>query len=151
MPTITLPSELTGALATPSTTQDTESDLFGVDLLFTDDLQLTSSGDYATVEGLDALRQSIRNRLLTNPGEYAVHPEYGCGLRAFCKKRGTQSEIDALRQTIIDQLSQDDRIQKITKVDIASFIQNNMPGVKIFIQILALGRENSFQMQTFAD
>ena len=148
MPSILVPAEATGSV---SIADETEIDFFGVDLLFTDDLQLTASGDYATIDGFEALRQAIRIRLLTTPGEYAIHPDFGCGLRQFCKKRATQSDRDALRQTIIDQLSQEERIQNVEEVTVESFTSGNMTGVKIFVRIVALGRENSFNMQTFAE
>jgi len=132
-------------------TNETEIDFFGVDILFTDDLQITASGDYADIEGFEALKQSIRCRLLTSPGEYAVNPSYGCGLRQFVKKRATQSDRDALRQTIIDQLVQEQRIQNVEEVTVESLTSGTMTGVKIFIRIIALGRENSFNVQTFSE
>lgn len=148
MPTVTLPAETTGSV---SVADETEIDFFGVDILFTDDLQLTASGDYATVDGFEALRQAIRIRLLTTPGEYAIHPDFGCGLRQFCKKRATQSDRDELRQTIIDQLSQEERIQNVEEVTVESFTSGTMTGVKIFVRIIALGRENSFNVQAFSE
>lgn len=79
---------------------ETALDLFGEDFLFTDDLQVTASGDYATVQGMACLRQAILNRLLTAPGEYAVHPEYGVGIRNWVKKRLTRADQDELRHQI---------------------------------------------------
>lgn len=148
MPTVTLPAETTGSV---SIADETEIDFFGVDIFFTDDIQVNGSGDYATLSGLDALRQAIRIRLLTTPGEYAIHPEFGCGLRQFCKKRATQSDRDALRQIIIDQLSEEERIQNVEEVTVTSFTSGTMTGVKIFIRLIALGKENSFNLQTFAE
>jgi len=148
MPTVTLPAESAGS---SSVANQTEIDFFGVDIRFTDDVQVDASGDYATVEGLEALRQAIRARLLTTPGEYAIHPEFGCGLRQFCKKRATQSDRDTLRQLIIDQLTQEERIQNVEEVTVTSFTSGTINGVKIFLRIIALGRENSFAIQTFAE
>jgi len=148
MPTVNLPAEATGSLAVAN---ETEITFFGVDLLFTDDVQLNASGDYETIEGMAALRQAVRCRLLTSPGELAIHPDYGCGLRQFCKKRATQADRDALRQLIIDQLSQEERIQNVEEVTVTSFTSGNITGVKIFLRIIALGRENSFAVQTFAE
>ena len=139
------------SVATTTRSSETEIDFFGVDLLFTDDLQLTAFGDYAEVTGLEALRQAVRCRLITTPGEYAIRPEYGCGLRQFVKKRATQSERDTLRQTIIDQLAQEERIQNVEEVTVESFTSGTITGVKIFVRIVALGRENSFNVQTFAE
>lgn len=148
MPTISIPTESTGSVEVAN---ETEIDFFGVDILFTDDIQVSAYGDYATVEGYEALRQAIRIRLLTTPGEYAVHPEFGCGLKQFVKKRATQSDRDALRQTVIDQLSQEERIQNVEEVTVESFTQGTITGVKISLRVIALGRENSFILQVFSE
>ena len=39
-----------------------------------------SSGDLLSIDGLDRGRQRIIRRLLTNPGDYTWHPDYGAGL-----------------------------------------------------------------------
>lgn len=130
---------------------EVEQDLFGIDLLFTDDLQATSSGDYTLVSGMAALKQAIRIILITTPGEYAVNPSFGCGLKAFCKKRATKSDRDSLRQTIIEQLTLEPRIQKVSDVVVESLTSGNLPGVKVTVKIMALGREQSFSLQQFSD
>ncbi len=151
--TFDLAGDLGGEVSSSSLalSPETAIDFFGSDLLFTDDLQLTASSDYALVEGIDALRQAVRCRLLTSPGEYAIRPNYGCGLREFVKKRSTQSERDTLRQVVIDQLAQEERIQNVEEVTIESFTAGTITGVKIFLRIVALGRENSFILKTFAE
>ncbi len=149
MPTILVPADTTATASAPA--DETEIDFFGVDLYFTDDLQLTGSGDYATVEGFEALRQAIRIRLLTTPGEYAIHPDFGCGLKNFVKKRASKADLDILRQTIIDQLSQEERIQNVEEVTVTRFTSGTMTGVKILVRVIALGRENSFNLQTFEE
>jgi phage baseplate assembly protein W len=148
MPILTVPAEPTGPTQLAN---EAEIDFFGVDIYFSDDIQVTASGDYATVEGLAALRQAILIRLITTPGEYAIHPEFGCGLNRFVKKRATQSDRDTLRQTIIDQLSQEERISNVEEVTVESFTQGTITGVKVSIRVIALGRENSFTFQTFAE
>lgn len=148
MPTIYIPTPSAGAVEAGD---ETEIDLFGVDLLFTDDIQVTASGDYATIEGYDALKQAIKIRLMTSPGEYAIHPEFGCGLSRWVKKRATQSDRDTLRQTIIDQLSQEERIANVEEVTVESFTSDGATGVKVFVRVTALGRENSFAFTSFAE
>lgn len=152
MPTVFIPTSTSPTtFSSTDAADETEIDFFGVDLLFTDDLQVTASGDYAEIRGIAALRQAIRCRFLTSPGEYATRPAYGCGLRNFVKKRATQSERDALRQTILDQLAQEERIQNVEEVTITSVMSGTTPGVQVFVRITAFGRENSFTFQTFAE
>lgn len=148
MPTVLVPADTTGSV---DIANETEIDFFGVDIRFTDDLQLNGSGDYATIQGFEALRQAIRIRLLTTPGEYAIHPDFGCGLKSFVKKRASKADLDILRQTIIDQLSQEERIQNVEEVTVTRFTSGTMTGVKILARVIALGRENSFTMQTFTE
>lgn len=118
--------------------------LFGEDLFFDDDLQVTSSGDYAIVDGYASLRQAILNRLLTSPGEYAVFPDYGAGLKRWVKKRLNPSEVDALKQIIRDQLAREDRIENITDVSVTRDDIGTNTGLRVAIRAIAIGREQSF-------
>lgn len=131
------------------TAAETEIDLFGTDIYFNDDLQVSSTGDYATVQGQDALKQAIKSRLITAPGEYAVHPEYGCGVSRWLKKRMSKSDLDNLRQTIIDQMSKEPRIQKVNDVEVT--LLSSGEGVHISIRVTAIGREQSFATNVFSD
>jgi phage baseplate assembly protein W len=44
------------------------------------DLDVSATGDVRQVEGLDQTSQRLLRRLLTNPGDYIWHPNYGAGL-----------------------------------------------------------------------
>ncbi len=44
------------------------------------DLAPGNTGDLLTVTGTERGQQRVLRRLLTNPGEYLWHPEYGAGL-----------------------------------------------------------------------
>lgn len=44
------------------------------------DLDVTAAGDLRPVSGSERAKQRILRRLLTSPGEYLFHPEYGAGL-----------------------------------------------------------------------
>jgi predicted Mrr-cat superfamily restriction endonuclease len=88
--------------------------------------------------------------MITTPGEYAPFPNFGAGLMRFVKKRATKSDRDALRQTIIEQLTQEERIQKVVDVVVESLTSGNLPGVKITVKVQALGRENSFAFTQFS-
>lgn len=138
-----------GAVIGQLPTDDSVVDFFGVDVLFDGGTRTTVGGDYAEVDGMDALRQVVRSRLLTSPGEYASRPTYGCGLREFVKKRSTQSQRDALRQRIIEQISQEERVQSVDEVTVSQITRNGVPGVQIFLRITALGRTNSLTETSF--
>lgn len=44
------------------------------------DYQISASGDLVLTSGSDEGRLRILRRLLTNPGDYMWHPDYGAGL-----------------------------------------------------------------------
>lgn len=128
-----------------------ESALFGEDLLFADDLQVTASGDYATVEGVTSVKQALLNRLLTAPGEYAPFPDYGVGIRLWIKKRLSRSDLDALRTVILDQAGNEERIERVTDVIVERDDQGDNTGIKVMIKAIVLGREQAFAYPNFTE
>lgn len=51
-----------------------------LDHTFGGDLSVSASGDLLTADSLTLSQQNVLRRLLTNPGDYIWHPEYGAGL-----------------------------------------------------------------------
>ena len=51
--------------------------------LWGQDLTAGANGDLATVSGAALGRQRVLRRLLTNPGDYIWHLDYGAGLSAY--------------------------------------------------------------------
>ena len=47
---------------------------------FSGDLAASANGDLLTADSITLSQQSVLRRLLTNPGDYIWHPEYGAGL-----------------------------------------------------------------------
>jgi phage baseplate assembly protein W len=66
-----------------------------------DDLSVSPTGDVLQVDGVDQTSQRILRRLLTNPGDYIWHPDYGAGLG---RKIGTLLDIPALTGLIRSQI-----------------------------------------------
>lgn len=63
------------------------------------DLEISASGDLQTASQITESDQAVLRRLLTNPGEYIFHPEYGAGLPRFVGadlSNGRYNEIEAL-------------------------------------------------------
>jgi hypothetical protein len=56
--------------------------LDGVSHWFGSDLTLSPTGDIARVNRTDRSKQRVFRRLMTNPGEYVFHPNYGAGVPA---------------------------------------------------------------------
>lgn len=60
------------------------------------DLSLSPTGSLSPVEGIDRGRQRILRRLITNPGDYLFHTDYGAGLGRFVGAIMNTPEIIAL-------------------------------------------------------
>lgn len=123
--------------------------LFGYDILFKQGaMPLTAGGDYVRIGGEDNLRAAIYRRLITRPNEFRFRPNYGAGVQSFVKKVQSQANLDACKQRIQDQLSQDRRIQSVA-VEIASVAINGKAALKIFIKVTANGKLHAFEPFTF--
>jgi hypothetical protein len=48
--------------------------------VFGQDLQASANGDLATSDSVELSQEMVLRRLLTNPGDYIWHPEYGTGV-----------------------------------------------------------------------
>lgn len=65
------------------------------------DIGTSATGDLGTANADTRTQQRIVRRLVTNPGEYIFHPDYGAGLPA---KIGQTLDIQALRGLIRSQV-----------------------------------------------
>jgi hypothetical protein len=61
-----------------------------------DDLTASNTGDLQPVGGLTRGQQRVLRRLLTNPGDYIFHPDYGAGLPKYVGQ-----PLDAARMTAL--------------------------------------------------
>ncbi len=138
------------AIPSPVPLDEGTRDLWGYDILFDKgDLQLTQGGDYARVSGLPNLRAAIYRRLITRPGEFRFRPSYGVGVQTFVKKARSQANLDALRNRIIDQLSQDNRIESVdASVNIITV--NGVEAIRVVVTVTAKGNAHTFEPYTFA-
>ena len=60
------------------------------------DIGPSATGDLAVIAGLTQSQQRILRRLLTNPGDYLWHPNYGAGLASYIGGVSTVQEMQAL-------------------------------------------------------
>lgn len=73
------------------------------------DIVPASIGDLGTAIGTLRGQQRILRRLLTNPGDYVFHPEYGAGLPS---KVGQTVDIPGIRALIRGQILLEDAVAK---------------------------------------
>jgi phage baseplate assembly protein W len=63
---------------------------------FGDDLAVGVTGDLVPVSGTALGQQRVLRRLLTNPGDYIWHPDYGAGLGQFVGLPAQTAQIRAV-------------------------------------------------------
>lgn len=93
---------------------------------FDNDLTPSATGDLLSIDGLERGRQRILRRLLTNPGDYIWHPEYGAGLG---RRVGQLRDINAIRSVIRTQIMEEACVGKsplpaidVTAIDSGVFV-----------------------------
>lgn len=86
------------------------------------DITTSSTGDLQPVDGSERGQQRIIRRLLTNPGDYIFHPEYGAGLPA---KIGDTVDIPNIRALIRGQMLLEESVAKIPEPQVTI---NAIPG-----------------------
>jgi phage baseplate assembly protein W len=65
------------------------------------DLSVAASGDLLSIDGTVLGQQRVLRRLLTNPGDYIWHPEYGAGLPGMI---GDTLDVEAIKAVITAQI-----------------------------------------------
>lgn len=73
------------------------------------DIAASPTGDLQTVDGAVMGQQRILRRLLTNPGTYIWHPEYGAGLQSYI---GALIDVPKIRALIRGQMLMEAAVAK---------------------------------------
>lgn len=76
---------------------------------WTQDLTILPNGDLLSVDGTIEGEQRVMRRLLTNPGSYIWHPEYGAGLPKYV---GQTVQDDAIAALILAQMLIEDAVSQ---------------------------------------
>lgn len=71
---------------------------------FGGDLSFSPKNDLLTSFDVDKSKQRILRRLLTNPGDYIWHPQYGAGLQAFIGTSLNSDRFDQIKALITSQI-----------------------------------------------
>lgn len=77
------------------------------------DIVLNSAGDMMTVNGVIRSQQRILRRLLTNPGDYWWHVNYGAGLPRFIGIALSQAVNQQIQGLITSQMFLEESVAKI--------------------------------------
>lgn len=76
---------------------------------FGNDLNPSATGDLLAVSGATRGQQRILRRLLTNPGDYIWHPDYGAGLPRYV---GSVIDVRQMNALIRGQVLLEDSVAK---------------------------------------
>jgi hypothetical protein len=101
-----------------------------------DDLSLSPTGSLSPVEGIERGKQRILRRLITNPGDYLFHPEYGAGLGRYV---GALMNIPEIISLIRGQILLEDCVSKQPPPVIAVTPSNDSLSVNISYTDAPLG------------
>lgn len=93
------------------------------------DIAAGPTGDLGTVGGGPLGTQRVLRRLLTNPGDYIWHPEYGAGLGRFVGQPGDPRAIAAL---IRAQMAREDAVARTPEPAITV---SSDPGGTLSVQV----------------
>jgi len=107
--------------------------LSDLDHYFSQDLAVGTTGDLATVTRLSRSRQRVLRRLLTNPGAYAWHPDYGAGLPAMI---GDLIDIPKIRGRVIGHMLLEASVQPMPGPQVV--VTEITGGVSVVVNYVAL-------------
>jgi len=80
----------------------------------------SETGDFAIVSGRENLKQAIKHRILTDPGELMYHPTYGCkiGRRKGMKNAAVTRQLGQM--DVQNALLDENRLRRIEKITTTS-------------------------------
>lgn len=105
----------------------------------TPDYNVTSAGDWRLVNGREAVKQSLRRRFMTTPGEWATKPDYGAGLLAAVKSRSRTTDLADIENRLRAQALKDERVLRVLSV-VAEKLGTY--GIKYSVKVQLKGDEN---------
>lgn len=112
-------------------TQEIPQLLYDIDQNFGQDLILSAKDDLQAVSDLNRSQQRVLRRLLTNPGDYIWHPDYGAGLPAFVGQSLSSDRYDQIKSLITSQIFLEPSVSKTPQPEI--LLQTIQGG--LFVQI----------------
>jgi hypothetical protein len=80
--------------------------------LFGNDISLDGTGNLSVSSGSEQAKEAIVRRLLTNPGDYIWHPDYGAGIGRFVGENLSTANYDEIRSTIVSQILLEETVAK---------------------------------------
>ncbi|GAB3249230.1 hypothetical protein [Chitinimonas naiadis] len=89
--------------------------LTDIDHYLGSDISASVTGDLQPCTGIARGKQRILRRLLTNPGDYPFHPDYGAGLGLWI---GQLADIPAIQEQIRTQMQAEETVAATPPPDV---------------------------------
>lgn len=114
------------AIKIPASTAESEPATDGASNVLLTDASLSngrltaSSGDLVVVTGRENLKQALRNRFVTDPGELLFHADYGCKLQR--RKGSKNNAVTVLRgqMDVQDACTAESRLKTIDSITVSA-------------------------------
>lgn len=103
--------------------------LVDINHYFGSDISTSATGDMAQASGTTRGTQRVLRRLLTNPGDYIFHPEYGAGLARYI---GAILNIEEIKALIIGQMALEESVSQFPEPDVR--ITSIQGGISVYIR-----------------
>lgn len=115
-------------------------DMFGRDILYRGDYLVTPSGDYAVVDRMEAVKQSVFGEAMTDPGEHFMQQAYGMGISSQVKKARTQALLATQENRVRERLAHNRRVTAVKAVEVEAFTTDDgKPATRITAEVEAGG------------
>lgn len=118
-------------------------DLAGEDIALATSFDATPAGDWRTVAGVAAARQSVLREAAANPGAFVRRPDWGFGYPAALLRGATRTLRDDLLARTRRRLAANPRITRVVALDVTPLTTTE--GLALDAQLEAGGRDARVQ------
>ena len=84
----------------------------------------------------NSVRESIRNIVLTDPGERPFNPSFGCGIRRFLFENMTDTTVVLIRDKIFSNLATYEPRAEIIDVEVSGDFGTNLILISIVFRVI---------------
>ena len=102
--------------------------------------------DLARKVNEEAVKESIRNLVLTNKGERPFQPQLGCDVRKLLFENITPQTFDLIQTVITDTIEQYEPRCELLGVDVFGDIDSNAVDIKIVFRLINTDTPTSFNI-----
>lgn len=107
----------------------TAEELFGIDIVFTNDFEVSASGDLQTIFGQQNVTARLIRRTITEPGTLVHRPTFGVGLKRFLNGLNSLDNQRELANRIKVQWEQDESVNEVLGVSVV--VEDDKPELSI--------------------